>query len=247
MEAVPSRRKIASIIVTFVGIVALAVAGVSSLAGGQAVTPPGACPAGFEKALESAPGDGKFTTFEHQGVTISTADGFTASFSSPVANVAGFSVGGASSRTTENYNPPVASGAVTAPLTPSPDPQQGAISNICIMFGVAPTTTTTAGPTTTTAAPTSTTAEVSPTTVVATEEPTTTTGAEVGGVTVVPEEEAPQAAPEETPRAAPEELAFTGVGNSTALFAALGVVLISFGIGLAWAGRRETAWVHDDR
>lgn len=242
MEVVPSRRKIASIIVTFVGIVALAVAGVSSLAGGQAVTPPGACPAGFEKALESAPGDGQFTTFEYKGVTISTTDGFTASFSSPVANVAGFSVGGASSRTTENYNPPVASGAVTAPLTPSPEPQQGAISNICIMFGVAPTTTTTAGPTTTTAAPTTTTAEVSPTTVAEVEgqvETTTTIEAEVEGVVVE--------SGEETPRAAPEELAFTGVGNSTALFAALGVVLISFGLGLAWAGRRETALEHHDR
>lgn len=68
-----------------------------------------------------------------------------------------------------------------------------------------------------------------------------TTTAEVGGVVVEPE------TPSVAPEVAPEELAFTGIGDSTALFAALGALLISFGIGLAWAGRRELALVHDDR
>lgn len=243
MEAVPSRRTIASIIVTFVGIVALGVAGVSTLAGGQVVSPPGQCPAGFEKALSSAPGNGQFATFVYKGVTISTADGFTANFSSPVANVSGFSVGGGSNRNTETYAPPVSSQSVASPNNSSGN--QAAISNLCIRFGTPPTTPTTAGPTTTTTAAGPTTTAAGPTTTAAVS-PTTVVGAgddddtEVRGVVV-------ESGPGETPRAAPEELAFTGVGNSTALFAALGVMLISFGVGLAWAGRRETALVHHDR
>lgn len=176
------------------------------------------------------------------GATISqAADKKSASFSSPTANVTGFSVkGGGTTRNTVTYDPPVASGTVASTVNPGGNLSD--VSNVCIRFGTG-STTTTEGPTTTTAA--------GPTTTVGPAGTTTTTAA-VLGVVVEPEAPAQAAPAQETPAAVgdvavlPAELARTGAHPLALALAGLGMLLVGGAIGLhahgvAVAARRVEA------
>lgn len=177
----------------------------------------GLCPGDDWIKVIDASGSGIFDTTVHDSlndvdVRVFSTDGFTAQFSSPIANVTGFSVKGGVSggvvRNTETYDPAVASGSVES--TPNKNGETTNISNVCIRFGVV-TTTTTAATTTTTATT-----------------PTTAAAAAVAGVTVT-------TAP---PRAAPEALAFTGNSDAVYWLTVVGAALMALGFALYHYERR---------
>ncbi|HVM39651.1 MAG TPA: hypothetical protein VM618_02590, partial [Acidimicrobiia bacterium] len=166
------------------------------------------------------------------GISITLgSDSKSASFSSPIENVAGFSVKGGMPedsddvRNTEYYDP--LEDADTVASTINRGGNLSTVSNVCITLGTPPTTTTTVEETTTT-----TIGEEEVTTTTADVEglvETTTTTAAVKGIVVE----------SETPRAAPETLAFTGGGDRTAFLVGTGLVLMALGATMQVLIRRR--------
>lgn len=232
MARLHPRRKIAFVLVTFLGIVVLTVGGVATLAGAGDVNEHPGCQAGETEYQHL---EGSSSNADISWVIDGTSATVTALNESPLIMQIAVKSGGGPTVDDGLFSfRPDGSDAETV-LSQSFDQneQRQDVSFIDVCVGAPPAPTIVEEPTTTTTAAGGVTVEEEE----AEEEEAEEEEAEVLGVTVEPE----------TPRAAPEELAFTGVGDWLAPLAALGVFLVGAGAVIAWTGRRRVPVTIDEQ